>query len=54
MSEHRTFECMTDGCENWAAVWVTRQGRNKHVCYDCRNWMISVDGWVLLDWGSTQ
>lgn len=54
MGGQRTFECMTNGCENWAAVWITFDGRNKHVCYSCRDELMAVYGWVLLDWGSTQ
>ena len=54
MSEHRIFECMTEECENWAAVWITLDGHNKHVCHACRDEMVELHGWALLDWGSTQ
>ncbi len=54
MRGQRTFKCMTNNCENWAAVWITLNDRNKHVCFACRDELMAVFGWVLLDWGSTQ
>ncbi len=42
-----------NGCEGWAAVWITKDDFNKHVCVSCRDEMISVFGWKMLDWNAT-
>ena len=54
----RSFKCMSldvdgNGCEGWAAFWITKDGYNKHVCNSCKQEMTSVFGWEILDWNDT-
>jgi len=49
MMGSRTYVCQTEGCERLAAWWVKRD-HTKHVCTACRDELISVFDWVLLDW----
>lgn len=44
------FSCMTNGCDGWAATWITLDGRNKHTCLACRDELMARFGWKLLDW----
>ncbi len=47
-------KCQTEGCNYKALVWITKpeENRNKNVCFDCRDELVELHGWELLDWGS--
>lgn len=56
MRTTRSFHCMTEECENYAVTWITlvEENRNKHVCLDCRNYLTTEEGWILLNWGPSR
>ncbi len=45
----RNFVCQTEGCESLACWWVKLE-YSKHVCGDCRDELVAVYNWELLDW----
>lgn len=50
MKSVRHHRCQTDGCDQWAVVWITLEDRNKNVCLSCRDEMCALYGWVMFNW----
>ena len=53
MMGSRSYICQTEGCEYIAAWWVKAE-YTKHVCHRCRDELIAVYDYELLEyWNET-